>query len=378
MFDLFENVIDLAQSKKTGGKLPFGETPRGTENLFKGITEYPNFDNGEGSGIFFLKDPKLNLYKSYDIIIRGDVYANVPCEKTHNYYDFAVWGDMSFSKYPFALEASWIDQYNPIWDEDGNWVGAYGNVAYWAYPQIVVDTTKYPDLKPEEIEIYEPASITKMSGKFVEGMGWSEKETVTVIPEQTITLKALSNTVAAENAFFVGDKVVVKWNGDIYECVAVSLQGLAAVGNASLADMGEPSSEPFLIGSRGENAVIFAGEQGETSVCVNAITETIHPIDQKFLPSGVGGTKLYHDSYNGKTYTDEQLAIELVFSDAVKVELPVTIALYSQGSFTGAEVSVVAKMVQDTTAYFYYVVPTDESGGFEMLSVTVRDKSGPM
>lgn len=104
---------------------------------------------------------------------------------------------------------------------------------------------------------------------------------------------------------------------------------------------------------------------------------------EKFLKqygggSGGGGTKIYHDSYSGKTYTDEQLAIELVFSDAVKVELPVTIALYSQGSFTGAEVSVVAKMVQDTTAYFYYVVPTDESGGFEMLSVTVRGKSGPM
>lgn len=325
MFDLYENVVDLAASKKTGGsggsvELPFGETPRGTENLFKGITEYPNFDNGEGSGIFFLKDPKLNLYKSYDIIIRGDVYANVPCEETHNYYDFAVWGDMSFSKYPFALEACWIDPYNPIWDEDGNWVGAYGNVAYWAYPQIVVDTTKYPDLKPEEIEIYEPASITKMSGKYVEGMGYEEPEKIAFIENFAINAPKDNYQTPSRTGINVpydfepGKNYTVIFDGVEYE-VTATYDGLDVILGGIYAE-----NLPFMIGYGADSDAfgVSVRDKGEHTLSVFGIVDVARHIQKKFIPPLAGF--LYYDPDNsGYFYSDPELANALGMLDIVSM-----------------------------------------------------------
>ena len=69
------------------------------------------------------------------------------------------------------------------------------------------------------------AEVHKMTGKYVEGMGWSEKVWATVIPEQTITVpEGDSVSTQTINSITVGNSARIVWNDTTFEWVYLRLE----------------------------------------------------------------------------------------------------------------------------------------------------------
>ena len=169
--------LDLAELEKNplSGKYVegMGWSEGGGENLFNGAE--PTYDSGDEN--FSLGSPRININKSYDITIRGDVYKNVAPVKFNSYYPEVCWGNPSAydiaadAEYPFQVIAGWLDATdddgNPIWDNNGDFVGKPSNVDSWMYPRIRVSRDKYPDLKPEDVQIAECEIIHPIDPKYL-------------------------------------------------------------------------------------------------------------------------------------------------------------------------------------------------------------------
>lgn len=172
--------LDLAELEKNPlpGKYVegMGWSEGGGENIFNGAE--PGYSSSDDR--FCLGSPRININKSYDITIRGDVYKNVAPVKTHPYYYQICWGNESDydiaadAEYPFQITAGWLDcsdnDGNPIWDSNGDFVCKPGNVENWAYPNIRVSPDKYPDLKPDDVQITECEIIHPIDPKFMPNM----------------------------------------------------------------------------------------------------------------------------------------------------------------------------------------------------------------
>ena len=169
--------LDLAELEKNplSGKYVegMGWSEGVGENIFNGAE--PAYDSSDAS--FCFGSPRININKSYDITIRGDVYKNVAPVKIHPYYWLVCWGVESYddmtadAEYPFQITAGWLDctdnDGNPIWDSNGDFVCKPGNVDNWAYPNICVNSDKYPDLKPEDVKITECEIIHPIDPKLL-------------------------------------------------------------------------------------------------------------------------------------------------------------------------------------------------------------------
>jgi hypothetical protein len=172
---IYEEVTTVT---KISGKYVegMGWSEGGGENIFNGAE--PAYSSSGDR--FCLGSPRININKSYDITIRGDVYKNVAPAKVIMYYPMVCWGNDSAydiaadAEYPFQITAVWLDgednDGNPIWDSNGDFVGKPGNFDSWMYPEIRVSREKYPDLKPEDVRITECEVIHPIDPKFMPNM----------------------------------------------------------------------------------------------------------------------------------------------------------------------------------------------------------------
>ena len=131
-------------------------------------------------------------------------------------------------------------------------------------------------------------TITKISGKYVEGMGWSEEGNVVLVMPFTDTYgEETPNRGSFPLTLEEGKSYTVKWDGVEYDCTCfVDELNRLVVGNASLMEAGANTNEPFLVGVQDGDSFVKAQTGGEMhTLSIVSIGEIIHPIDQKYLPS---------------------------------------------------------------------------------------------
>lgn len=140
-------------------------------------------------------------------------------------------------------------------------------------------------------------TITKISGKYVEGMGWSE--TVVLLKESDAAAyehPSFGKAWLIENApkLTVGETYTVTYNGNDYNCVCQSApSGLSedanavAMGNFSVAG-GQDTGDPFAMMISTEfNRVDIIDLSGASAVKVEIVGEAVHPIDKKYISAPV-------------------------------------------------------------------------------------------
>lgn len=128
----------------------------------------------------------------------------------------------------------------------------------------------------------EVETVTKLSGKYVEGMGWSENFPVVFAEEQSVQFQKGEGLINHTNLFSHGDSVRVVWDGTEYNLTASTLVGMPYVGNASFAG-GEDTGEPFTIACFDGQMVAISQNETATVSC-DGIKVIYHPIDGNLLP----------------------------------------------------------------------------------------------
>lgn len=90
--------------------------------------------------------------------------------------------------------------------------------------------------------------------------------------EGFITELYMCEPVVVSAIFVTGEIVTISIDGTEYVCKSYLLDGIAAVGNASIADMGEDTGEPFLIGAAVDGGeffmIVYTTLQGDTHTLV--------------------------------------------------------------------------------------------------------------
>lgn len=174
----------------------------------------------------------------------------------------------------------------------------------WSFIDMTGSTTLTISIRQEV------TTVQKMSGKYVEGMGYVEKSVKETFPVQEITFDD-EGGCSLEADFEkpeIGQECIVTLDGVEYTCVAWDCVVAAAVGNGALAGFETETDYPFFL--EFSRCVIVAPEfAGKTvSFGIKIVSETIHPIDPKFLPSG-GGAVIF-------TMTDTGYTCNVTYAEA--------------------------------------------------------------
>lgn len=177
---------------------------------------------------------------------------------------------------------------------------------------------------------FETKTVTKISGKYVEGMGYSEKDYNYVIERQTVNayLEEIPGTFGAVvdgslSPDMGGKTYTVFFDGKEYKCtgfVKPEFDNMTAIGNLSILHLGDDTGEPFAFMYQGGNTAVFAPMNGEHEIAIYEVSETIHPIDPKFLPSGSGGGAVYYVGWSDDVggwvlYKDENYSVGVTIED---------------------------------------------------------------
>lgn len=154
------------------------------------------------------------------------------------------------------------------------------------------------DSKPNQYLVTDGEGNAKWEDKLC----WSEEGKVTLVEPFT---EEYGEEVPNRNRFPLtleeGKNYTVKWDGVEYDCTCfVDDWNRLVVGNASLMEAGANTNEPFLVGVQDGDSFVKAQTGGDHELSISCIGETIHPIDKKYLPSGIlyaDETRLlFHDS----------------------------------------------------------------------------------
>lgn len=131
-------------------------------------------------------------------------------------------------------------------------------------------------------EIRKALNILLKSGQ----VGHTETELTEILSETNVEYNdgdgiEVSATIAP---LVVGNTYKVLWDGVPYICTAILFDGFVYIGNLIATD-GADTGEPFGVAFRGKRFNIFSVRDEDTHTCsIKAYSETIHPIDPKFLP----------------------------------------------------------------------------------------------
>lgn len=146
-------------------------------------------------------------------------------------------------------------------------------------------------------------TITKISGKYVEGMGYSEYGTpIEMLPEQVLVAEEMEPGIyvgEVSDPVFINEigpdmKLKVIFDGSEYICETKPFsptEGTTFIvfGNLGLMGIGNNNNMPFMgTVSPGAFGVFYTQSAGNYTVAVELIPENVHKIDQKFLPETSG------------------------------------------------------------------------------------------
>ena len=86
-----------------------------------------------------------------------------------------------------------------------------------------------------------------------------------------------------------GDQLLVNWNGKQYTSVVFDIGSISGFGNLAIIGFGDDTGEPFIylpgtMDGNVEGQVVTTNAPGTVTFTVVSKTETVHPIDPKYLP----------------------------------------------------------------------------------------------
>ena len=112
----------------------------------------------------------------------------------------------------------------------------------------------------------------------------------------------------------VGETYKVSWDGIVYECTSVSVEGLPAIGNLAIIGGGSDTGEPFIIGiQNGERITIFTTDTSDShTFSISGFAQEVVKIDRKYLPKAAFITyDSSNSTYNSDLTNDELYEIML-------------------------------------------------------------------
>ena len=102
----------------------------------------------------------------------------------------------------------------------------------------------------------------------------------------------------------VGETYKVSWDGTVYECTCVLIEGLPAIGNTSIKGSGSDTGEPFLMGvDNGKRINILTTDTSAShTFSISGLVTEVVKIDEKYLPKGLIVNIVGEESTLGNTY----------------------------------------------------------------------------
>ena len=82
-----------------------------------------------------------------------------------------------------------------------------------------------------------------------------------------------------------GETYKVSWDGTVYECICVSIEGTYGLGNLSIMGVGSDTGEPFLVGvDKSDGNFIFTADTASShTISITGITIPVVKINSKYL-----------------------------------------------------------------------------------------------
>lgn len=190
----------------------------------------------------------------------------------------------------------WNDEKYVLKAYDSGGVAAVGNDAYVSGGEDTGEPFAIGYMSPSLIIVTFDSDVVvsidigetkKMSGKYVEGMGYTETAVKELLPEQEVTIGDDGYTqMDVQLTLIKGKSYTVMFNGTEYECIAWSHGNGICVGNGSIyGDASQGNGEPFSIDSyTGGDIYLNVMNAGTYTVSISGEGEVIHPIEMKYLP----------------------------------------------------------------------------------------------
>ena len=138
-----------------------------------------------------------------------------------------------------------------------------------------------------------------------------------ILPEHNFT--GTNQMLIGGSKLSIGQTYIVKFDNTEYECICVDLDGVPAIGNASLMGLGSDTGEPFLLGYMHRAFIAFVIDETNThTVSVSGFGTQIVKIPAKFIDKNSSGYIAIHSNntmtqQEAETYSDEISTNEVVF-----------------------------------------------------------------
>lgn len=184
----------------------------------------------------------------------------------------------------------------------------------------------------------------------------------------------------------VGQTYKVSWDGSVYECTCVELDGGLAIGNLSIPGEGSDTGEPFIMGViNGQGMIIYTRDtSGSHTFSISGFTGEVVKIDEKYLPENIANkaeveaaqntaataqstaNNAQSTANNAQSTANAVLAkFPLKYSDVVDtpfsaIELPGEVTKYSRSSAKGGTfIELVINSTSDLKGSGFYKVSSD-------------------
>lgn len=154
----------------------------------------------------------------------------------------------------------------------------------------------------------EVTEVKKISGKYVEGMGWSEKQENAVLADSV----SVSNDAFVVGAFdlVLGEIYTVVFDGTRYENLVCFNDGAYPTIGSPLGDFAD---YPFNLSCVRGSAYFACSDSEQHTLTVIGCKETVHPLDRRYAPT----TKFYLNTDDGKVYKNPQFTESVTQTDVV-------------------------------------------------------------
>ena len=84
-----------------------------------------------------------------------------------------------------------------------------------------------------------------------------------------------------------GKSYTVIWDGEAYQCVAITVDNIPILGNSSIAGAGADTGEPFLFMDYGNDQKLIVTNSTAATHTITVSDEIVYPITSEFLPDSV-------------------------------------------------------------------------------------------
>ena len=154
-----------------------------------------------------------------------------------------------------------------------------------------------------------------------------------ILAEQTLELNAGENEIPCSCSFTVGETYRVVWGEIEYTCTAWDASGVgeiftAAIGNASLVDLGDTTDEPFVIVPIEDEGILLIIVAMDATHTV-AIYQEVESEGTSIVLKDRNGNDVTHEGIETVTFDTPTEGVQVTFTYGVvapKLEVPVTFA----------------------------------------------------